>query len=79
MTEAPSSPKKEEHSVCKLKKSLHGLKQSPRCWNSKMDTHLKGMGYSQSITCATKCPVRRRVDGMHSPQFSHAQILTRGS
>ena len=74
MTEALSSPKK-EHSMCKLKKSLHGLKQSPRCWNSKMDTHLKGMGYAQSITCATKCRVRRSVDGMHSPQLAYVQIL----
>ena len=37
-----------EHLVCKLKQSLYGLKQSPRCWNSTLDTHLKGMGYVQS-------------------------------
>ena len=34
-----------EHLVCKLKQSLYGLKQSHRCWNSVLDTHLKGMGY----------------------------------
>ena len=38
-----------EHLVCKLKQSLYGLKQSPRCWNSTLDSHLKGMGYVQSV------------------------------
>ncbi len=37
-----------EHLVCKLKQSLYGLKQSPRCWNSTLTAHLKGMGYVQS-------------------------------
>ena len=32
-----------EHLVCKLKQSLYGLKQFPRCWNSTLDAHLKGM------------------------------------
>ena len=41
--------KGKEHLVCKLKQSLYGLKQSPRCWNSTLDAHLKGMGYVQSI------------------------------
>ncbi len=34
-----------EHLVCKLKHSLYGLKQSPRCWNY---VHLKSMGFVQS-------------------------------
>ena len=31
--------------VCKLSKSLYGLKQSARCWNSTLDTYLKANGY----------------------------------
>ena len=33
--------------VCKLKKSLYGLKQSARCWNSTLDSFLKSSGYKQ--------------------------------
>ena len=39
----------EQNLVCKLKKSLYGLKQSPRCWNMTLDAHLKTMGFTQSI------------------------------
>ena len=34
--------------VCKLKKSLYGLKQSARCWNKTIDEYLKKSGYVQS-------------------------------
>ena len=34
--------------LCKLRKSLYGLKQSARCWNVKMDSFLKASGYNQS-------------------------------
>ena len=36
-----------EHLVCRLKKSIYGLKQSPRCWNTALDSHLKEMGFVQ--------------------------------
>ena len=36
-----------EHFVCRLKKSIYSLKQSPRCWNFVLDSHLKEMGLIQ--------------------------------
>ena len=30
--------------VCKLKKSIYGLKQSARCWNTTLDEYLKSAG-----------------------------------
>ena len=37
-----------EKLVCKLKKSVYGLKQSPRCWNEALDKQLKKMGFEQA-------------------------------
>ena len=39
--------KGQDHLVCQLKKSLYGLKQSPRCWNIALDKHLKEIGFVQ--------------------------------
>ncbi|KAF2365351.1 Reverse transcriptase RNA-dependent DNA polymerase [Trinorchestia longiramus] len=37
-----------ENFVCKLNKSLYGVKQSPKCWNIALDGHLKQLGFKQS-------------------------------
>ena len=37
-----------EHLVCKLKKSLYGLKQSPRLWYQKFDAFMKTQGCTRS-------------------------------
>ena len=34
--------------VCKLKKSVYGLKQTARCWNTTLDEYLKSVGYRKS-------------------------------
>ena len=39
-----------EHLVCKLKRSIYGLKQSPHCWNSALDGQLKAMGFAQTTS-----------------------------
>ena len=33
--------------VCRLKKSLYGLKQSPRMWYQKFDTYIRGLGFTR--------------------------------
>ena len=50
-----------EQLVCRLKKSIYGLKQSPRCWNIALDSHLKEMGFSQSQN--DPCIYRKDTDG----------------
>ncbi|KAF2359941.1 Reverse transcriptase RNA-dependent DNA polymerase [Trinorchestia longiramus] len=37
-----------ENLVCRLNKSQYGLKQSPKCWNTALDGHLKQLGFKQS-------------------------------
>ena len=38
----------QEELVCRLKRSLYGLKQSPRCWNSTLDDYLKQLEFMRS-------------------------------
>ena len=52
----------EEHLVCKLKKSLYGLKQSPRCWNKVFQEYLESIGFKQNT--ADPCVFCRTVGTM---------------
>lgn len=34
--------------MCRLRRTLYGLKQMPRAWYTKIDTYLSGLGFSIS-------------------------------
>lgn len=40
----------QEHLVCKLNKSIYGLKQSPRCWSKAFTEFMKSIGFTQSTS-----------------------------
>ena len=50
----------EEHLVCKLEKSLCGLKQSSRCWNKAFRECVEKIGFTQ--TSADPCVFVRKED-----------------
>ena len=37
------------HAVCRIQRSIYGLKQSGRCWNSAFNQFLKSCGYVRSV------------------------------
>ena len=40
--------KGQEHMVCKLHKSIYGLKQTSRSWNKRFDQVIKSLGFDQN-------------------------------
>ncbi|MCP4490581.1 MAG: DDE-type integrase/transposase/recombinase, partial [Gammaproteobacteria bacterium] len=53
--------KGKEGMVCKLRKSLYGLKQSSRCWNEALHMQLSELGYQQSD--ADPCIYVKKCEG----------------
>ena len=53
-----------EHLVCRLKKSIYGLKQSPRCWNKEMHSTLSLYGFK-----STRSDPAIYVKGMGNNRF----------
>jgi hypothetical protein len=54
------------HHVCKLQRSLYGLKQSAHLWNQLLSKTLKSFGYEQLLTDTT-CFVRK--DDLHKTRY----------
>lgn len=48
--------------VCKLKRSIYGLKQSPRQWNKVLDGYLRDHGFEPSL-CEPCVYIRKSEDG----------------
>lgn len=52
--------------VCKLKKSLDGLKQSPRAWFDRVTQAMKKFGYNinvnQTILCSYRALLKVKID-----------------
>ena len=52
--------KNEEHMVCKLKRSIYGLKQASRSWNIRFDQAIKPYGFEQNLD--EPCVYKRHQD-----------------
>ena len=52
--------KHQEHMVCKLKRSIYGLKQASRSWNIGFDQVIKSLGFKQNLD--EPCVYKRHRD-----------------
>ena len=41
--------KNQEHMVCKLQRSIYGLKRASRSWNIRFDQAIKSFGFEQNL------------------------------
>ena len=52
--------KNQEHMVCKLKRSIYGLKQASRSWNIRFDQAIKSFGFEKNLD--EPCVYKRHRD-----------------
>jgi len=55
---------RKENMVCKLKKSLYGLIQSPRQWYKYFDSSMRGKGTQEAITTHVLITISYQVESM---------------
>ena len=52
--------KNQEHMICKLKRSIYGLKEASRSWNIRFDQAIKSFGFEQNLD--EPCVYKRHQD-----------------
>ena len=52
--------KNQKHKICKLKRSIYGLKQASRSWNIRFDQAIKSFGFGQNLD--EPCVYKRHQD-----------------
>ena len=60
--EQPKGYEIDNDKICKLVRSLYGLKQSPRCWGVRFSNFIKTLNFVQSKI--DNCVFVRKVDGI---------------
>lgn len=62
--------------VCRLRKSLYGLRQAPRCWFAKLAAVLKNYGFSQSYSDYSLFTLRQHERQIHVLVYVDDIIVT---
>ena len=62
-----------EKLICKLRKSIYGLQQSPHCWYEKLCDHLKSAGFKESGAdpCVFIQSEQRNFVALLTPRYSY--------
>ncbi|KAH9656136.1 retrovirus-related pol polyprotein from transposon RE1 [Citrus sinensis] len=63
--------------VCRLRKSLYGLRQAPRCWFAKLAAALKNYGFSQSYSDYSLFTLHQHERQIHVLVYVDDIIVTR--
>ncbi|KAL1213292.1 Retrovirus-related Pol polyprotein from transposon RE2 [Cardamine amara subsp. amara] len=75
----PGFQSKHPNKVCRLHKSLYGLKQTPRCWFEKLSTTLKEYGFKQALTDYSLFTLERDDHRIHILVYVDDLIITGNS
>ena len=68
--------KNQEHMVCKLQRSIYGLKQASRSWNIRFDQAIKTFGFEQNLDEPCVYKRKRGIDG--NVETFKARLVAKG-